>query len=246
MRFLLISTLTLAIVNSACWTAMAVSMPPTAGLEAWYRADTGVTPISGGVSQWNDQSGNGSHAMQGTANGRPSLSSALMPIGATLPVITYGNNSDGSYDQLNLTGVNQDGGSGATVYLVVNDDADGTTSTRNWINRDTSSGPPYAPAIYGNPGAFDAGLYLNTFSYKLADPLTLIADVGFYTPFYSSLPGMRSSSLRDSQQGSGVVFPHVGLEYRPSKNTSLSLHVFNGPDAAKAYGYDGFLSPWAR
>jgi hypothetical protein len=98
----------------------------------------------------------------------------------------------------------------------------------------------------GSIGSQSAGLYLNTLSYKLAEPLTLSADVGFYTPFYSSVPGMRTSGFRDASQGSSIVFPHVGLEYKPSENTSISLHLFNGSDAAKAYGYDGFLYPWFR
>jgi hypothetical protein len=98
----------------------------------------------------------------------------------------------------------------------------------------------------GSLGSQSSGLYLNTLAYKLAEPLTLSADLGFYTPFYSSLPGMQSSGMRGAAEGSSMVFPRVGLEYKPSKNLSMSLQLFNGPDAAKAYGYDGFLSPWYR
>src|SRR5258706_6518157 len=41
----------------------------------------------------------------------------------------------------------------------------------------------------GSFGSSSNGLYLNTLSYKLADPLTLSADVGFFTPLYSSTGG---------------------------------------------------------
>lgn len=97
----------------------------------------------------------------------------------------------------------------------------------------------------GSFGSSSAGLYLNTLSYRLADPLTLSADVGFYTPLYAS-PGMSLSrgGFQDPRLGSSLVFPHVGLEYKPSENSSISLHLFNGRDAYKAYGGDPFLSPF--
>lgn len=43
---------------------------PTLGLEAWYKADTGVT-VATGVSQWDDQSGAGHHLLQATAANQP-------------------------------------------------------------------------------------------------------------------------------------------------------------------------------
>ena len=97
-------------------------------------------------------------------------------------------------------------------------------------------------------GSQSSGLYLNTLSYRLAEPLTLTADVGFHTPFHSSLSGVPSPSLRGSGMGSSLVLPHVGLEYRPSKLTTISLHLINGPDAARAYGYpfSPFWNPWDR
>jgi hypothetical protein len=99
----------------------------------------------------------------------------------------------------------------------------------------------------GSFGTQSAGLYLNTLSYRLADPLTLSADIGFHTPFYSSLGGP-ASGFQNPGLGSSLVLPHVGLEYRPSEHTSFSLHLFNGPDAAKAYGYPGtsLWDPWNR
>jgi hypothetical protein len=97
-------------------------------------------------------------------------------------------------------------------------------------------------------GAASAGLYLNTLNYKLADPLTLSADVGFYSPLYSSTAGsFGSRGIQDPSRGSSIVFPHVGLEYKPTKNTSFSLHLFNGQDAVKAYGYPSpFFNSWAQ
>lgn len=105
----------------------------------------------------------------------------------------------------------------------------------------------------GSYGSSSAGLYLNTLSYKLADPLTLSADVGFHTPVYSSGAFARGglsgkSGFQDPSRGSSLVLPRVGLEYKPSDNTTLSLQLINGQDAYKAYGsgMDPFISPWSR
>lgn len=100
----------------------------------------------------------------------------------------------------------------------------------------------------GSFGSSSAGLYLNTLSYRLADPLTLSADVGFHTPLYSS--GAFSggpAGFQDPRLNSSLVLPRIGLEYKPSENTSMSIQLFNGRDAHKAYGSqlgDPFLSPF--
>lgn len=100
----------------------------------------------------------------------------------------------------------------------------------------------------GSFGTHSAGLYLNTLSYRLADPLVLSADVGFHTPFYSSLGGPSSGGFQNPGLGSSLVLPRIGLEYKPSEHTSFQLQLFNGPDAVKAYGHPGrsFWNPWAR
>ncbi len=100
----------------------------------------------------------------------------------------------------------------------------------------------------GSFGSASAGLYLNTLSYKLADPLTLSADVGFYSPLYSSTPGsFGARGIQDPSRGSSLVLPRLGLEYKPTKNTTFSIQLVNGQDAVKAYGNpDPFLNPWIR
>ena len=45
-------------------------------LLGWWRADMGITLVSGVVSAWADQSGNGNHLVQATANRRPAYSTA--------------------------------------------------------------------------------------------------------------------------------------------------------------------------
>lgn len=99
----------------------------------------------------------------------------------------------------------------------------------------------------GSFGSQSAGLYMNTITYRLADPLTLSADIGFHTPFYSSFGGP-SAGFQNPGLGSSLVLPHIGLEYRPTENSTISLHLINGPDAARAYGYPGnsYWNPWDR
>jgi len=100
----------------------------------------------------------------------------------------------------------------------------------------------------GSVGTASSGVYLNTLSYRLADPLTLSADVGFYSPLYATgSTGLGRGGIQDPRMNSSLIFPHVGLEYRPTENTTFSLHLFNGQDAVKAYGspYDPFVA-WPR
>ena len=53
----------------------------------WLRGDVGVTTVSGAVSQWNDQSGNGNNAAQTTATSRPLIANSLQY--NNLPVIRF-------------------------------------------------------------------------------------------------------------------------------------------------------------
>jgi len=99
----------------------------------------------------------------------------------------------------------------------------------------------------GGDGSYSSGLYLNTISYRLADPLTLSMDIGFHAPFYSSMQGLPSGNLWDGTTSSSLVLPRIGLNYQPTDNTLISLQLVNGADAVKAYGYptgNPFWRPW--
>jgi hypothetical protein len=86
-------------------------------------------------------------------------------------------------------------------------------------------------AMSGGGGSMSSGLYLNTLSYQLSDPLSVTVDVGFHTPLHSSYPGLEAAGGAGS-----LVLPRLGLEYRPSERFSVHVDLFNGPDAWKAYG----------
>jgi hypothetical protein len=139
----------------------------------------------------------------------------------------------GDFDRASLMSPEGRAGNSVSGFSLVNPNR---FSMRQSYSVNFSSGPI---------GTSSAGLYLNTLSYRLADPLTLSADVGFYTPLYgSSSMGFAKGGFQDPRLGSSLVFPHVGLEYKPTEHSSISLHLFNGRDAYKAYGGDPFLSPF--
>ncbi len=93
-------------------------------------------------------------------------------------------------------------------------------------------------------GSSSGGLYLNTLSYKLADPLTLFVDVGIHTPLYSSVADEHLNAAQFERLGSSIILPQIGLEYKPTKNTMLSIQYVNMDDASKAYGPSLFHRPW--
>jgi hypothetical protein len=102
----------------------------------------------------------------------------------------------------------------------------------------------------GNGGSYSSGLYLNTLQYQLATPLVLSMDIGFHSPIYNSVSALQggpspwSGSFRPT-----LVLPRIGLEYKPTENTQISLQLINGNDATKAYGSPfaaGLGSPFWR
>ncbi len=63
--------------------------------------------------------------------------------------------------------------------------------------------------------------------------------MGLWMPLYSNLHFGTPIAREDVQQGNvQFVLPDVGLEYKPTSNTTLRLMLVNENDAAKAYG------PW--
>jgi hypothetical protein len=58
---------------------------------AWYRADQGITLVSGAVSQWNDLSGNGNTLTQSTSAARPTISTLQ-----GIPALSF-NGADSQY-----------------------------------------------------------------------------------------------------------------------------------------------------
>lgn len=87
----------------------------------------------------------------------------------------------------------------------------------------------------GGGGSFSQTFYQNRIDYRLSDPLTLHLNLGLLTPLQST--GVYSQGM---QKGTYLV-PDVGLEYRPSESTVLSLRYTSVPSAP--LGSPGGL-PW--
>ncbi|MBF0429861.1 MAG: hypothetical protein HQK83_01170 [Fibrobacteria bacterium] len=89
---------------------------------------------------------------------------------------------------------------------------------------------------YGGGSSHSYGMYLNTISYQLFNPLVLSVDLGLYTPFFSTGSYSQSSAWSQQNKLANFVLPRVSLDYKPTKNTHISLHYINMNDACKAYG----------
>lgn len=83
-------------------------------LRGWYRADVGVTVVSGGVSTWADQSGYGNNLTQGTAARRPTSATSVALNGQS--VVRY----TGSSGQYFSSGFSGPGVDNFTLFLVAN------------------------------------------------------------------------------------------------------------------------------
>jgi hypothetical protein len=100
------------------------SVIPTAGLQMWLRADTGVDTLNGTVSRWHDQSGNGNDVIQTNTSRQPLL------VANTLngkPVISF----DGLNDKLGFTGTSHM--TQFSLFLVINNHQGTVGNTGNVI-----------------------------------------------------------------------------------------------------------------
>lgn len=128
-----------------------------ANLAAWWDASDAstITTVSGAVSQWNDKSGNGVNATQGTANNRPVTTSQTLNGRA---VVTF----DGSNDFLSFTGTAR---TNETWFIVAraNLSASGTVKT-NGLLTDSSSGHGVTPIIKNDGGQSQVEMALGGFT----------------------------------------------------------------------------------
>ena len=103
-----------------------------------------------------------------------------------------------------------------------------------------------------NGESMSSGVYLNHLTFNLSDPLLLFADIGYHTPFHASLnnPQYKDPRLSAYEQGSSMIIPRVGLEYRPSDNLTMALSFIQTEDYYKAggnfWGNSYYDSPYRR
>ncbi len=130
--------------------------------------------------------------------------------------------------------------------LVTRDHEQGTAFTLDDPSRFSMRQSYSVSAMSSRAGSASSGVYLNTVTYQVTEPLSLSLDMGVHTPFHSSIPGI------DPHHGAGgtsLIIPRMGLEYRPNDRMSVHVDLVNGPDAWKAYGISPrgpHFAPWGR
>lgn len=85
------------------------------------------------------------------------------------------------------------------------------------------------------------GMYTNSMSYKISDPLTLSADVSLISSPYNTLGDKFSKSF------SGVYLTRAELNYHPSNNFQIDIQFNQNPMARfyNPYYYTPYYnSPW--
>ena len=103
------------------YIAVTLQSIPTTTLQAWYKAPVGATPsnltlVSGAISQWNDDSGNGYNLVQGTAVSRPlySVTEITSPDGT----VYGGGTFDGTNDFLSNISAGFTRGTTSTMFML--------------------------------------------------------------------------------------------------------------------------------
>jgi len=90
---------------------------------------------------------------------------------------------------------------------------------------------------FGNRG-LALGMYTNSMSYKISNPLTLSADVSLLNSPYSSLGSKFSQGLN------GIYLTRVDLNYRPSNNFQIDLQFNQNPLNRYYNPYYYYYNPW--
>ena len=81
------------------------------------------------------------------------------------------------------------------------------------------------------------GMYTNSMSYKISNPLTLSADVSLLNSPYSSLGKSFSQGLN------GIYLTRADLNYHPTDNFQVDLQ-FNQNPMNRYYNPYSFYNPW--
>jgi lysophospholipase L1-like esterase len=131
-------------------------------LRAWYKSDVGIT-IATGVSQWNDQSGNGNHLVQATGGAQPLRTNNSIN---NLPAITF----DGVNDfMVNAFTINQP----ETVFALVRQ--------RTWTSSDIIFDGNVALSRRVVQSATSPGLIATSDTLLTQDNNLLISEFGLIT-----------------------------------------------------------------
>ena len=90
---------------------------------------------------------------------------------------------------------------------------------------------------FGNQG-LALGMYTNSMSYKISDPLTLSADVSLLNSPYNSLGSKFSQGLN------GIYLTRADLNYHPTKDFQIDLQFNQNPLYRYYNPYYYYYNPW--
>jgi len=93
---------------------------------------------------------------------------------------------------------------------------------------------------YVTLGSTGLGLskYTNTMRYQLSEPLSLRADVAFMLTPFGSAAGLLKNDVNK------IYLERAQLDYKPSKDFSVSLQFRQYPAGLMAPYYGGYSDPW--
>jgi hypothetical protein len=232
------------------WTPAALGSNVAVWLDA---ADANTVVLNGSnVSQWNDKSGNGSHATQSTSAQQPTYSATSF---SGQPGITF----DGSNDSLRtLTNVMRNTTHG--VYWV-------------WRRVGAGTGDTYRPSIAGHPttaGADRGVLHFvknnnnlgasypyyfggSNFSYDLGSGTAYASNVGYVQSFQSNTTGWgvwRNGALEGTTNGIGTPDSSIngyilGAQYTPARYSNIVMSevvIVESTDTTTRQLVEGYLA----
>lgn len=199
------------------WPQPSVSPTAVNGLWAWWRADVGVS-MESGVSEWEDQSGNGVTLSQPD----PSRQPALTPNAQNgLPAITF----DDVNDHLeNVSRTLDFSTEDATFFFVMNTSDSQASSPMGTLDGPTGQGR----AIFENE--FDAGrVYIGGFPAPLSLDFGTVTGPAVLTVFYDGNAGVTQYAVNDWIWGlatdvAGEANPDGGIRVGDSRSDGNDFH----------------------
>ena len=142
----------------------------SANLRGWYNGNLGVTITSGAVSQWNDQSGNGFNATQGTATSRPTQNTNGFNYNS---MVTF----DGQDNFLNVADLMTTGATGVSAFAVARQTGTGN-DTWGCVILGQANGPAWTGGGYGltalNAGNTSFGFWVRDYSANVVAKTTTL------------------------------------------------------------------------
>jgi hypothetical protein len=190
-----------------------------------------ITTVSGAVSQWNDKSGNGRHATQGTSGYRPAYTSAAIN---SKNVVTF----DGTDDLLGFSALSFTNNISALSFVFVAKTSDQATgSYKAMFQLDTNTGADRATVYIRNSTIETGGRRLDADSYQFQSVGT-VTTASFIS---TSVFNYSSANLGVNLNGDSVTSGTFQTAGNTSATNSSSISIGSSssdsftPDAGQSF-----------